>query len=52
MGQNTFEKNWLGQMLIEQIIEHEIRRPGSCSRTCILTTGYFHDQAKISKVNL
>ena len=39
-------------MLIEQIIEFELRWPCPCSRTCALTTGYFYDKTKISKANL
>ena len=39
-------------MLIEQRIEFELRGPRPCSRTCTLTTGYFHDKTKISKANL
>ena len=35
-------------MLIEQIIEFELRGPGPCSLPCTLTTGYFHDKTKIS----
>ena len=38
-------------MLIEQIIEHQLRGPGSLGRTCTPTTGYFHDKTKISKEN-
>ena len=54
MRQNTgtFEKkNWLGKMLIEQIIEFELRGPGPSGRTCTLTTCYFYDKTKISKSN-
>ena len=36
-------------MLIEQIIEFQLGEPGRPDRTCTPTTGYFHDQAKISK---
>ena len=39
-------------MLIEQIIEFELRGPGTCSRTCTLANGYFHDKTKILKANL
>ena len=41
-------------MLIEQIIEFELRGPGSHDHTCILTpkTGYFHDKIEISKAIL
>ena len=50
--QNTFEKKKaIGEMLIEQIIELELRGPAPCSRTCTLTTGYFHDKTKILKAN-
>ena len=38
-------------MLIEQIMEFELRGPGVHSRTCTLTTVYFHDKTKISKEN-
>ena len=39
-------------MLIEQIVELQLRGPGppGLTRTCI--TGYFHDKTKISKENL
>ena len=36
-------------MLIEQIIGFELSEPGPPGRTCTRTTGYFHDQTKISK---
>ena len=39
-------------MLIEQIIEFELRGPGSPRRTCIPKPGYFYDKTKISKANL
>ena len=39
-------------MLIEQIIEHQLRGPGPPGRTCTLITSYFHDKTKISKENL
>ena len=39
-------------MLIEQIIEHQLRAPGPSGRTCTLITGYFHDKTKVSKENL
>ena len=35
-------------MLIEQIIEFELKRPGSSGWTCTLVIGYFHDKTKIS----
>ena len=38
-------------MLIEQIIEFELREPGPCSRTCTPTTDYFNEKTKISKAN-
>ena len=38
-------------MLIEQIIEFELRGPGLLGRTCTPTTGYFYDKTKISKEN-
>ena len=47
--QHTFEKNQIGEMLIEQIIEFELSEPGPSGRTCTPTTGDFHDQTKISK---
>ena len=36
-------------MFIEQIIDFELRMPGSPGRTCTPTTGYFHVKTKISK---
>ena len=39
-------------MLIEQIIELQLRGPGPPDQTCIPTTGYFHDKTKIFKENL
>ena len=39
-------------MLIEQIIELQLRGPGPPGRTCTLETGYFHDKTKISEENL
>ena len=39
-------------MLIEQIIEFELRGPGPPGRTCTFTAGYFHSKPKISKKNL
>ena len=33
-------------MLIEQIIEFELRKPWPPSRICTSTTGYFHDMTK------
>ena len=38
-------------MLIEQIIEFELRCPGSPGRTCNAKTGYFHGKTKITKKN-
>ena len=38
-------------MLIEQIIELELKGLGPFSRTCTPKTGYFHDKPKISKAN-
>ena len=38
-------------MLIEQIIELQLRGPGPPSRTCTPITGYVHDKTKISKEN-
>ena len=39
-------------MLIEQIIELQLRGPESPGRTCTPITGYFHDKTKFSKENL
>ena len=39
-------------MLIEQITEFELKRPGPPGRTCAPITDYVHDKAKISKANL
>ena len=39
-------------MLIEQIVELQLRGPGPLGQTCSSITGYFHDKAKISKENL
>ena len=39
-------------MLIEQIIEFELRGPGPLGRTCTLMIDYLHDKTKISKKNL
>ena len=36
-------------MLIEQMIEFELRGAGPPSRTCTPMTGYFYDKTKISK---
>ena len=36
-------------MLIEQIIEFEVRGHGTPDRTYTPTAGYFHDKTKISK---
>ena len=36
-------------MLIEQIIDFELRGPGPLGRTCTPKTGYFDDKTKISK---
>ena len=46
------KKNYLGEMLIEQIIEFKLRGLGPLNRTCTPTTGYFHVKTKISKENL
>ena len=45
------KKKELGKMLIEQIIEVELRGPGPPSRTWFPKTGHFHDKTKISKPN-
>ena len=39
-------------MLIEQIVELQLREPGPPSLTCTSITGYFHDKATTSKENL
>ena len=39
-------------MLIEQIVELQLRGPGPPGLTCSSITGYFHDKTKISKENL
>ena len=39
-------------MLLEQIIELQLRVPGPPDQTCTPITGYFHDKTKISKENL
>ena len=39
-------------MLIERIIELQLRGPGPPGRTFTPITGYFHDKTKISKENL
>ena len=46
------KKNYLGEMLIEQIIEFKLSGLGLLDRTCSPTTGYFHVKTKISKENL
>ena len=38
-------------MLIERIIELQLRGPGPPGRTCTPITGYCHDKTKISKEN-
>ena len=38
-------------MLIEQIIEFQLRGPGPPGRTCTIS-GKLHDKTKISKENL
>ena len=38
-------------MLIEQIIELQLRGPVPTSQACISITGQFHDKTKISKEN-
>ena len=50
-AQNTFKKI-LERMLIEQIIEFQLRGPGPPGRTCTPITGYLHDKTKILKENL
>ena len=39
-------------MLIEQIIEFELRRSRLPGRTCAPVAGYFHDKKKNFKANL
>ena len=39
-------------MLIEQIIEFELRGPGPPGRTCTSKISHFYGKAKISKENL
>ena len=39
-------------MLIEQIIEFELRGLGPLNRTCTPATGYFHVKREISNENL
>ena len=39
-------------MLIEEVVEFELRGHGPSGRTCTYTTGYFYDKTKISKENL
>ena len=39
-------------MLIEQIIELQLRGPGPHGLTCTPIAGYFHDKTKICKENL
>ena len=39
-------------MLIEQIIEFQLRGPGPPGRTCTPITDYLHDKTKFSKENL
>ena len=39
-------------MLIEEIIELQLRGPGPPDQTCTSITGYFHDKTKTSKENL
>ena len=38
-------------MVIEQIIQYELRGSGSPNPTCTPKPGYFHDKTKISKGN-
>ena len=46
------EKNEPWKMLIEQIVELQLRGPEPPDLTCTSITGYFHDKTKISKENL
>ena len=43
------KKNYLGEMLFEQVIEFKLRGLGPFDRTCTPTTGYFHVKTKIRK---
>ena len=48
MQQNTFEKNnYIGKMIVEQIIEFELKGLGPPGPTCTPTTGYFYDKTAI-----
>ena len=38
-------------MLIEQIIQFELREPGPLGRICTPATGYFYDKTNISSEN-
>ena len=46
------KKHYLGEMLIEQIIELKLRGLGPLNRTCTPSTDYFYVKTKISKENL
>ena len=46
------KKNYLREMLIEQIIEFKLRGLGPLNRTCTPITGYFHVKTKIFMENL
>ena len=51
MLKNAFEKkNYLEEMLIEQIIEFKLRGLGPLDRACFPTTGYFYVKTKIRKI--
>ena len=39
-------------MIIEQIIEYDLRGPGPPGHSCTSTTGNFYNKTKISKENL
>ena len=39
-------------MLIEQIVELQLKGPGPPGLTCTSTTDFFYDKTKISKENL
>ena len=43
-------KNHLGEMLNEQIIEFKLRGMGPLDRTCTPTTGYLYVKPKIMKI--
>ena len=44
----VLKKKSARKMLIEEIINFELRGPGPPGRTCTPTAGYFYDKTKIS----